>query len=73
MRDKRGKRRRGGGGGLWGTEFEDALDVVKPEELAEFLSADLSGIEANPEFKERLRRRLWQMVSARRFTAPKQH
>jgi hypothetical protein len=47
--------------------------VVKPEELAEFLSADLSGIEADPEFKERLRRRLWQMVSARRFTAPKQH
>jgi len=71
VRDKRGTRRRGGG--LRGTEFEDALDVVKPEELAEFLSADLSGIEANPEFKERLRRRLWQMVSARRFTAPKQH
>ena len=73
MRDKRGTRRRGGSRGLRDTEFEDALDVVKPEELAEFLSADLSGIEADPEFKERLRRRLWQMVSARRFAAPKQH
>ena len=65
-------RRRSRGGGIRGTELVDALDV-KPEELAEFLSADLSGIEADPEFKERLRRRLWQMVSARRFTAPKQN
>ena len=46
-------------------ESEEALDV-RPEELQEFLSADFSGAKADPEFKERLREKLWAMVKARR-------
>jgi len=35
------------------------------DELREFLEADLLDVAADPEFKERLRQRLWAMVSAR--------
>lgn len=35
------------------------------EELREFLEADGLGIEADPAFKERLRRKLWAMVQQR--------
>ncbi len=38
---------------------------VSMEELSEFLEADLVEVDANPEFKERLRRRLWEIVSSR--------
>ena len=34
------------------------------DELREFLEADLIDVRADPEFKERLRRRLWAMVQA---------
>jgi hypothetical protein len=36
------------------------------EELREFLEGDLLDVHADPEFKERLRRMLWDMVRARR-------
>jgi len=36
------------------------------EELREFLEGDLLNVRADPEFKERLRRTLWDMVRARR-------
>jgi hypothetical protein len=36
------------------------------EELREFLEGDMLGVRADPEFKERLRRMLWEMVRARR-------
>ena len=35
------------------------------EELREFLEGDKLGVRADPEFKERLRRMLWEMVRAR--------
>lgn len=41
-----------------------ALDV-SVEELSEFLEADLVEVDANPEFKERLRQKLWELVAAR--------
>lgn len=33
-----------------------------PDELREFLEGDLYDVEADPEFKERLRRKLWDML-----------
>lgn len=54
-------------------ESEEALDV-RPEELQEFLAADFSGVKADPEFKERLREKLWAMVKARRpYRADRRH
>ena len=44
-------------------DWEEGLEV-RPEELHEFLTADLSGVSADPAFKERLRAKLWQMVSS---------
>jgi hypothetical protein len=35
------------------------------EELEEFLEADRLGVSANPEFKERLRERLWELLQER--------
>jgi hypothetical protein len=35
------------------------------EELREFLEGDRLDVRADPEFKERLRRRLWDIVRAR--------
>jgi hypothetical protein len=44
---------------------EGAMEFT-PEELREFLEGDLLDVRADPEFKERLRRMLWDMVRARR-------
>jgi hypothetical protein len=44
---------------------EDALTDFTLDELREFLEADLHPVPADPEFKERLRRRLWELVRAR--------
>jgi hypothetical protein len=44
---------------------EDAMEFTR-EELREFLEGDMLGVRADPEFKERLRRMLWEMVRARR-------
>ena len=46
--------------------MEDGAMEFTMEELREFLEADLLDARADPEFKERLRRRLWQMLSERR-------
>ncbi|MCZ6782261.1 MAG: hypothetical protein O7G30_03040 [Proteobacteria bacterium] len=35
---------------------------INPDELREFLEADLVGVRADPEFKESLRRKLWTLV-----------
>ena len=43
---------------------EGALDVT-PEELREFLEADHLDVRADPKFKERLRRKLWEIVRLR--------
>jgi hypothetical protein len=44
---------------------EDAMEFTL-EELREFLEGDMLGVRADPEFKERLRRMLWEMVRERR-------
>ncbi len=38
---------------------------INPQELREFLEADLLGAQADPRFKEALRRKLWTLVRAR--------
>jgi len=46
-------------------EFEMIDDVVADvttDELREFLEADTLGVQADPVFKEQLRRRLWDLV-----------
>ena len=44
---------------------EEAMQFTV-EELREFLEGDVAEVRAYPEFKERLRRTLWEMVRARR-------
>ena len=44
---------------------EDAMEFTV-EELREFLEGDVRDVRADPKFKERLRRTLWDMVRARR-------
>jgi hypothetical protein len=39
---------------------------VTLEELQEFLDADQHGADARPEFKERLREKLWELIQAQR-------
>jgi hypothetical protein len=45
--------------------MESAVMDLSLEELREFLEADLLDVPVDPEFKERLRQRLWALVSAR--------
>ncbi|MFI5216160.1 MAG: hypothetical protein ACHQ3O_06425 [Candidatus Limnocylindria bacterium] len=45
--------------------MEDAPMDFTMDELREFLDADVRGVRADPGFKERLRRRLWEMVRFR--------
>ena len=44
---------------------EDALSDVTIEELREFLEADLFDVPVDPEFREQLRERLWDLVKSR--------
>ena len=50
----------------WATEGQQgsAMDF-SPEELREFLAADLLDVKADPEFRERLRSKLWALVRSR--------
>jgi hypothetical protein len=41
---------------------EDILTDFSIDELREFLEADLVDVKVDPEFKERLRRQLWDLV-----------
>lgn len=45
--------------------LEDGAEV-DPEELRDFLAADLLEVEADPVFRERLRHKLWKLVRSRR-------
>ncbi len=49
---------------------EGAMDVTQ-EELREFLEADRIDVRADPGFKERLRRKLWQIVRVRSGEPPR--
>ena len=40
---------------------EGSMDFTM-DELREFLEADVRDVKADPDFKERLRRRLWEIV-----------
>lgn len=65
-----GEMARGGGMSEMSVKREDAamddsLMNFTMDELREFLEADLIDVRADPEFKERLRRKLWDMVLAR--------
>ncbi len=48
---------------------EGATDVTL-EELREFLEADRLDVRADPRFKERLRRKLWEIVRLRSSKSP---
>ncbi len=49
---------------------EGSTDVTL-EELREFLEADRLGVRADPKFKERLRRKLWEIVRVRSDKPPR--
>ena len=49
---------------------EDTLNLTM-DELREFLEADVLDVQADPEFKERLRRVLWDIVQTWRKDDPK--
>ena len=42
--------------------MEDILSDFSIDELREFLEADLVDVKVDPEFKERLRKQLWDLV-----------
>lgn len=44
--------------------IDDAMMDFTIEELREFLQADLLDVPVDPRFKERLKRRLWELVQA---------
>jgi hypothetical protein len=44
---------------------EDILTDFSIDELREFLEADLIDVKVDPEFKERLRKQLWDLVQDR--------
>ena len=44
---------------------DDVLTDFSIDELREFLEADLVNVEVDPEFKERLRKQLWDLVQDR--------
>lgn len=50
--------------------MEDGVMEFSLEELREFLEGDLLDVRADPEFKERLRRKLWELVQARNLRTP---
>lgn len=43
---------------------------IRPEEIREFLEADLLGVAADPEFKEWLRQHLWALLLRGRDARP---
>ena len=45
--------------------MDDGATGITMEELREFLEGDLLDVRADPDFKERLRRELWDLVRAR--------
>jgi hypothetical protein len=52
---------------------EEALPEIDEAELLEFLAADEDPVQADPEFRDELRDRLWTLVHEGAFTRPKDH
>ena len=58
------QREKGASPGSWTRlEMDAAVEAIDPAELQEFLETDWTHIQADPEFKERLRTELWRLVS----------
>ena len=53
----------------WQDPFDSSSDF-DPDELREFLAADMMPLHADPDFKERLRRKLWLVVKRRYGRGP---
>ena len=53
------------GGKRYDGEMNDSSSEFTMDELREFLDADDHGSDADPEFKEKLRKKLWDLVQAR--------
>ena len=53
----------------WQDQFDSSSDF-DPDELREFLAADMMQLHADPDFKERLRRKLWLVVKRRYGRGP---
>ena len=54
--------------GVTESDWQDILEKpmeFDPDELREFLAADMMDVPVAPGFKERLRRKLWQVVKLR--------
>jgi hypothetical protein len=47
------------------SQSAEAAVEITPDELREFLEADLSGARVDPKFKEELRQTLWDFVRSR--------
>jgi len=61
-RRRRSEQNTGPDQGREALKMEDVLTDFSIDELREFLEADLLDVDVDPEFKERLRRRLWDIV-----------
>ena len=48
-----------------GPSMDEASMEFTMDELREFLENDARGVRADPDFKERLRRKLWEIVRLR--------
>ena len=68
-RERPTPRQTSGRSAFWDEELEEGSDPsaedVHADELREFLEADECEVEADPLFRERLRRRLWSIVRER--------
>jgi len=54
--------------GVTNSDWQDPVETppdFDPDELREFLAADMMPLNADPEFKESLRRKLWLVVKKR--------
>jgi hypothetical protein len=64
------QRKRGGALHMGSHRVDQRMDDGSPEftmdELREFLEGDSLDVRADPEFKDGLRRKLWEMMRARR-------
>ena len=47
------------------TELDEEMTDISIEDLREFLEADHLDVRADPGFKERLRRKLWDLVQSK--------
>lgn len=48
----------------WEAVFDRPMEF-DPDELREFLAADMMDVPADPEFKEALRQKLWRLICER--------